>query len=171
MEIKYDHTKLKSRIREKYGSFAKYAEAFGTTKATLSLKLNNKANFTLPEIETSLSLLDIPRNEIYDYYLTPIVADNDFDYSQIEGLVELKETIAAQIEWAMQDDPKGEMPNPISFTWRYPQAMAYYSLENKAEDYGDEIAAKYLKQFQVNPAQWESIMKQYEEESEGGCKP
>ncbi len=171
MEIKYDHTKLRNRIREKYGSFAKYAEAFGTTKATLSLKLNNKANFTLPEIETSLRLLNIPRNEIYDYYLTPDASEKEFDYSQIEGLTEIKETLDAQMEWAAKENPDGDAPNPIPLVWKYPQAMAYYALETKAEDYGDELAAHYLKRFQEDPTQWEAIMKQYEEESEGGCKP
>lgn len=162
--MKYDYSKLRTRIHDKYGSFARFAEALGITKSTLSLKLNNKASFTLPEIEKSLLLLSIERNEIYDYYLTPLESGEGFDYNKIEGLTEIKETLAAQMEWLAKGDSDGAAPNPLPLVWKYPQAMAYYTLETEAEDNNNELAARYLKRFQENPSQWESIMKQYEEE-------
>lgn len=161
MEIKYDYTKLKQRIKDKYGSYAAYAKEIGTTKSTLSLKLNNKFAFTQPEIEKSLPLLDIPRREIPDFYFSLLVEENDFNYSKIEGLVEIKEALSAQLEEGKED------VNPISLSWKYPQAMAYFTLETRAQDEGEELAKVYLEKFQNSPDAWESIMSQYEEERGG----
>ena len=48
----------------------KLANAIKMNKATLNQKLNNKANFTAPEMDSICMLLNIPSNEIGDYFFT-----------------------------------------------------------------------------------------------------
>lgn len=66
----FDYSKLNGRIREfgfTQGTLAKHIK---TTAGTLSLKLNNKANFTTKEIDKISEALDISVEEIGVYFFT-----------------------------------------------------------------------------------------------------
>ena len=64
---KYDYSKLRGRIVEKFGTCLAFAEAIGSTNVLVSNKLNNKSNFSRADIELWSNLLDIPSAE-YDLY-------------------------------------------------------------------------------------------------------
>ena len=60
--------KLKERIKIAFGTQKDFAEAVGMNAATLNFKLNGKAEWTIKEIEKVCSLLEIPNDEIKDYF-------------------------------------------------------------------------------------------------------
>lgn len=64
----YDYSKLRGLIREKFGTIANFADCVGISTTTLSKKLNNITTFTQPEIEKSIKLLDIPKNEVTNIF-------------------------------------------------------------------------------------------------------
>lgn len=59
-----NYNKLRGRIVEKYGSYTAFADAADLTKQTVSLKLNEKINFSQKDIAAWCELLDIPAEEI-----------------------------------------------------------------------------------------------------------
>ncbi|EFR42922.1 DUF739 family protein [Dialister micraerophilus] len=63
-----DYSKLKGKIKERYGTQAKFAEALGLSERSMSLKLTGKLPFDQKEIDNSLALLDISKNEIGEYF-------------------------------------------------------------------------------------------------------
>ena len=65
--VKYDYSKLRGRIVEKYGTLSKFAEVLGTSIVVVSNKLTNKSGFRRVDIEKWSGLLEIPGNE-YDLY-------------------------------------------------------------------------------------------------------
>lgn len=68
-----DHSKLRGRIREKFHTERAFAEAFGCSAPAMSLKLNDKVNWTQDEIFRACQLLDIPGEQINTYFFTPKV--------------------------------------------------------------------------------------------------
>ena len=64
----FDYRKLKGRIIEKYGSQLNFADAYGISENTLSLKMRNKVRFTSDDIIAISDMLDIPENEIGSYF-------------------------------------------------------------------------------------------------------
>lgn len=54
-----DYSYLKSKIYEKYGSNEKFANALGISNSSLSLRLNNKKDFTQSEILKTMELLNL----------------------------------------------------------------------------------------------------------------
>lgn len=66
----YDYSKLEGRIKEKFGTQAKFAEAIELSERSLSLKLNSKRDFKQNEISKSCTLLDIAYAEIPAYFFT-----------------------------------------------------------------------------------------------------
>lgn len=66
----FDYRKLKGRIIEKYGSQLNFADAYGISENTLSLKMHNKVRFTSDDIIAISDMLDIPENEIGSYFFT-----------------------------------------------------------------------------------------------------
>lgn len=69
----FDYSKLRGRIVEKYNSQTAFTKAFGVSENTLSLKLNNKIRFTTDDIIKISKMLEIPKNEIGQYFFTPEV--------------------------------------------------------------------------------------------------
>lgn len=65
-----NYSKLRGKIKEKFGSQDNFAAALGMDRSTLSLKLNGKSDWTLPEIDKSCSLLHIPVEDVYKYFFT-----------------------------------------------------------------------------------------------------
>ena len=72
----FDYSKLLGRIKECGYTQEELAEKIGITKATMSLKLNNKAFFTQPEIEKIRKILSIARDEVGLYFFTLKVQKN-----------------------------------------------------------------------------------------------
>lgn len=68
MDFKY--AKLRGRIKEKFGTEGKFAEALGTTQNTLSRKFNDKVQFSSEDIKKYCSLLEIPLEEVGVYFFT-----------------------------------------------------------------------------------------------------
>lgn len=64
------YAKLKGRIKERFGTQDKFAEAMGINRATLSLKLNARYEWSRLEVEKACQLLDIDMSEIGAYFFT-----------------------------------------------------------------------------------------------------
>ena len=62
------YKKLRGRIREKFGTEAAFAAALGMSRTSLSLRLNNAAQFTKDDMEKSADLLSFPIEEIHLYF-------------------------------------------------------------------------------------------------------
>lgn len=68
MEEKFDHSKLRGRIKEKYGTESEFANALGIGRVSLSQRLNNILEFTRQEIYMCSILLDFPAEQIPEYF-------------------------------------------------------------------------------------------------------
>lgn len=66
-DTKYNYSKLRGRIIEKFGTLSRFAEELGTSLVVVSNKLQNKTGFSRADIEKWAGLLDISGNE-YDLY-------------------------------------------------------------------------------------------------------
>ena len=66
--MNYDYTNLKLRIKTKYTTFGKFADALEIGRSTLSLKLNNNAEWSQVEMSRAMKLLDIPETDIDKYF-------------------------------------------------------------------------------------------------------
>ena len=67
-EMPYNYAKLLGRIKERGYTQAKIAEKIGRNEGSVSAKLNGKSVFTTREIDAICEALDIPNNEIADYF-------------------------------------------------------------------------------------------------------
>lgn len=66
----FDYSKLLGRIRECGFTQESLAKRIGIAKSSMCLKLNNKANFTHPEISLICDALKIGISEIGVYFFT-----------------------------------------------------------------------------------------------------
>ena len=66
--MKFNHSKLLGRIRERGFTQEQLAKAVGMSKTTLSAKLNNLFYFTAKEIYAICEVLNIPTSEIGEYF-------------------------------------------------------------------------------------------------------
>ena len=64
----FDYSKLKGRIIEMYGNQGAFAVALGVSKNTLSKKMQNKIRFTSSDIIKITEMLNIPKEEIGNYF-------------------------------------------------------------------------------------------------------
>ena len=69
----FDYSKLLGRIRECGFTQETLAKHIGIAKSSMCLKLNNKANFTHPEVFLICEALKIAISEIGVYFFTPKV--------------------------------------------------------------------------------------------------
>ena len=65
---KYNYSNLKSRIAEMGYNQASLASAIGCERSTICLKINNKRLFTMTDIESICTVLDIKIDEIGKYF-------------------------------------------------------------------------------------------------------
>lgn len=72
----YNLNKLKGRIIEKFGTQGNFAKAMGMSERTVSLKLDNQVDWKQSEIVKACELLEIPKEEIADYFFTLKVQQN-----------------------------------------------------------------------------------------------
>ena len=68
------YAKLRGRIREKFTTIQRFAEAMDLDTSTVSAKLNNKTSWKREEIAKACELLGIPADELHEYFFTPKVA-------------------------------------------------------------------------------------------------
>mgnify|MGYP002519668063 CR=1 FL=1 len=68
--MSFNYSKLLGKMRECNYTQEKLANAINMNKGTLNQKLNNKANFTQPEMDSICELLNIPADEIGTYFFT-----------------------------------------------------------------------------------------------------
>ena len=71
----FDYSKLKGRIREICKSDFVFAEKMNINRSTMSLKLNNKSEFTQEEIKRACDVLEIPNEEIGKYFFASKVVN------------------------------------------------------------------------------------------------
>lgn len=64
----FNYSKLRGRIREKFGTEGAFASAMGISTVSLSGRLNNKLSFEQPEMIKAGKLLDIPIEELAFYF-------------------------------------------------------------------------------------------------------
>lgn len=69
----FDYSKLLGRIRECGFTQESLAKRIGIAKSSMCLKLNNKANFTHPEVFLICEALNIEAGKIGVYFFTPKV--------------------------------------------------------------------------------------------------
>ena len=81
--MEFQYSKLRGRIREVCGTDKKFAELMGVSKATISAKLNNRTEFSQPEILLASQILGLECSEIPTYFFTPTV--------QVSKLITVKE--------------------------------------------------------------------------------
>ena len=68
MEIKYSSGKLRGKSREVCGTEKEFAKVLKISATALSLKLNNKGDWSRSEMEEIMRILSIKRKEIIDYF-------------------------------------------------------------------------------------------------------
>ena len=68
---KFDYSKLRGRIVEKFTTCTAFAEALGCSKPALSAKLRGTNSWKLAEVRKTCELLDIQPEEIHLYFFVP----------------------------------------------------------------------------------------------------
>ena len=66
--MKYNYSKLLGRIRERGLTQEQLAKELGKNKSTISAKLNNQFSFTQDEMDDICRILEIPNDEIPEYF-------------------------------------------------------------------------------------------------------
>lgn len=66
--MKYNYSKLLGRIRECGLTQEQLAKEIGKDKSTISAKVNGKFSFTQEEMDDICRVLDIPNDEIGEYF-------------------------------------------------------------------------------------------------------
>lgn len=72
----YDYSKLRGKIKEKCGTQRKFAESLGRSNNHVSNLLNNYTQFEQGDIDKSVAILDIPKDDIFVYFFTRRVHKN-----------------------------------------------------------------------------------------------
>ena len=68
--MSFNYSKLRGKIREVYSTQSAFAFAVGMSTVSLSHKLNNMKEFTQKDIEKTIDALEIPKEEIPQYFFT-----------------------------------------------------------------------------------------------------
>ena len=66
----YNYRKLRGRIREKCGTQRVFAHKINRSNTHVSNLLNNYSQFDQEDIDKSIDILEIPREEIGSYFFT-----------------------------------------------------------------------------------------------------
>lgn len=76
-QIRFDYSELLGRLKKYRMTQGDLANAIGIREATLSLKLNNKAFFSQPEINKICEILDISKEDIGLYFFVQNVQETE----------------------------------------------------------------------------------------------
>ena len=68
--LPFDYSKLKGRIKEKFGTQKAFAKAIGITEAALSHKLTGVNCFKQDDIYRAISALGITEDLVSEYFFT-----------------------------------------------------------------------------------------------------
>lgn len=73
--VAFDLSRLNGRVVEKFGNREKFADALGRSRSTVYSRLRGETAFRADEIHQIIApdCLDIPADEISDYFFTPLV--------------------------------------------------------------------------------------------------
>ena len=82
--MEFDYAKLRGRIREVCETQERFSDLMGMSKPTISAKLNNKSEFTQPEIIRAVEVLNLRFDEISSYFFTPYVQKTEPDPPETE---------------------------------------------------------------------------------------
>ena len=66
----FDYSRLRGKIKEKFGTQDNYADAIGIGRVSLSQRLNNYLEFSQKEMFKSAEVLDFPSTEIPYYFFS-----------------------------------------------------------------------------------------------------
>ena len=66
----FDYSKLRGKIKEVFGTQAKFAKAMGMSTVTLSAKLNGTVQFTAPEMNKACEVRGVSVEFIPLYFFT-----------------------------------------------------------------------------------------------------
>lgn len=64
----YNYAKIRGKIREVCGTQSVFSEKMGISSTTLSLKLNNKAEWSQNEMLKAMDILGIDKKNIEEYF-------------------------------------------------------------------------------------------------------
>lgn len=76
--MRFDFSKLRGRIVEKFGTAAAFADAMGRSKAWVSARLSNGVHWSSDEIAQACDLLGLAAEDIPDYFYVP-----EFRFSEL----------------------------------------------------------------------------------------
>ena len=68
MNSNFDHSKLRGKIKEKFGSESSLSKEMGLSPTSISYRLNNIVEFSSTEIYRLIVLLDLPGDKIKEYF-------------------------------------------------------------------------------------------------------
>lgn len=66
----FDYRMLRGKIREVFETQDAFSKAMGLSNTSISLKLNNKVEWTQQEINRASDILKIPEDKVYNYFFT-----------------------------------------------------------------------------------------------------
>lgn len=73
MEVIFDYSKLRGKIKEVYRTQDAFASALGISHVSLSARLMNKIGFSQSEMLKSSELLGFPLEDTEQYFFTRII--------------------------------------------------------------------------------------------------
>lgn len=66
----FDYRMLRGKIREVCETQDAFSKAMGLSNTSISLKLNNRVEWTQQEINRAADILKIPEDKVYNYFFT-----------------------------------------------------------------------------------------------------
>jgi hypothetical protein len=66
--VTYQYDKLRGKIVEKFSTLDNFAKALNMSRPTLSLKINNRSEWSQTEIKKACKLLGIKDREVAEYF-------------------------------------------------------------------------------------------------------
>ncbi len=73
--MRFDYSKLRGKIVEKFGNYTNFCDKIGWTTSELSSKLSNKRHFTVTDIYSISKVLELQTEEIGAFFYTPEVSE------------------------------------------------------------------------------------------------
>ena len=75
--MSFKYAKLSGRIKERFKTQERFAEAMNMSPRSISLKLNNKREWKQNEIDKACELLEIQTSEIGEFFFANIVQSSE----------------------------------------------------------------------------------------------
>ncbi len=75
--MEFSYNKLRGKIKEKFGTQGRFADALNISNATLSQKLNNATEFTQTEMLTAMHVLGEDLSSVDEYFFSQEVRESE----------------------------------------------------------------------------------------------